>query len=169
MESRIRLFGHPVHQALAAFPVGLLAGAVLFDVLGLVGVWPRGTELAYGLLGAGLVAAIVVAPFGLIDLVAIPDGTRAARIGRWHGVGNTVVVVLFALSWLLRRQNDGAPTPFAVFLSLAAFGLVGLTAWLGGELVTRLAVGVSDGAHLDARSSLDGPAAPPPTRTTTTP
>jgi hypothetical protein len=28
------------------------------------------------------------------------------------------------------------------------------TAWLGGELVDRLGVGVDDGAHLDASNSL---------------
>jgi hypothetical protein len=28
--------------------------------------------------------------------------------------------------------------------------------WLGGELVDRLGVGVDDGAHLDAPSSLSG-------------
>jgi hypothetical protein len=33
-----------------------------------------------------------------------------------------------------------------------------VTGWLGGELVDRLGVGVDDGAHLDAPSSLSGPA-----------
>lgn len=31
-----------------------------------------------------------------------------------------------------------------------------VTGWLGGELVERLRVGVDDGAHLDAPSSLSG-------------
>jgi hypothetical protein len=43
-------------------------------------------------------------------------------------------------------------------------GLVGVvlaagTAWLGGELVDRLGVGVDDGAHLNAPSSLTSPSA----------
>jgi hypothetical protein len=33
------------------------------------------------------------------------------------------------------------------------------TAWLGGELVDRLGVGIDDGAHLDAPSSLSSPSA----------
>jgi hypothetical protein len=41
-----------------------------------------------------------------------------------------------------------------VTLSLAAVGLSLVTAWLGGELVDRLGVGVDDGANLDAPSSL---------------
>jgi hypothetical protein len=36
-----------------------------------------------------------------------------------------------------------------------------VTAWLGGELVERLGVGVDEGAHLDAPNSLSGRAARP--------
>ena len=39
-------------------------------------------------------------------------------------------------------------------LSLLGAGLAMATAWLGGELVDRLGVGVDDGAHLDAPNSL---------------
>lgn len=37
---------------------------------------------------------------------------------------------------------------------VVGLGLALVTGWLGGELVERLGVGVSDGAHLDAPSSL---------------
>ena len=74
-----------------------------------------------------------------------------------HGVGNVIVVVLFAASWLLRRDNADAPEMFAIILSAAGAGLATITGWLGGELVDRLSVGVDDGAHLDAPSSLRGP------------
>jgi uncharacterized membrane protein len=33
MQSRARLLGHPVHQMLIVFPLGLLATAVIFDVI----------------------------------------------------------------------------------------------------------------------------------------
>jgi hypothetical protein len=39
-------------------------------------------------------------------------------------------------------------------LSFAGCGLALFTGWLGGELVDRLSVGVDDGAHLNAPSSL---------------
>jgi hypothetical protein len=35
-----------------------------------------------------------------------------------------------------------------------------MTGWLGGELVSRLGVGVDDGADLNARSSMSGRAQP---------
>jgi uncharacterized membrane protein len=36
MESKAKLLGHPIHQMLIVFPLGLLATAVAFDIVGLV-------------------------------------------------------------------------------------------------------------------------------------
>jgi uncharacterized membrane protein len=32
MESRVKLFGHPLHPVLIVLPLGLLSAAVVFDV-----------------------------------------------------------------------------------------------------------------------------------------
>jgi len=32
MEARAKLFGHPIHQTLIAFPLGVLGSSVVFDV-----------------------------------------------------------------------------------------------------------------------------------------
>ena len=159
MEARARFLGHPIHQMLIVFPLGLLATAVIFDVIRLVtgnGYW---SEVAYWMIVAGVIGGLVAAPFGIIDWTKITPGTRAKRVGLLHGGGNVVVVVLFAASWLLRRDDPRAPETLALVLSFAGAGLAFITGWLGGELVDRLAVGVDDGAHLDAPSSLSGRAA----------
>lgn len=158
MEARAKLFGHPIHQMLVVFPVGLLATALFFDVLALA-VGHEGLFTAsFYMIAAGVIFGLLAAVFGLIDFLAIPGGTRAKRIGRLHGIGNVVVVVLFAASWLLRRDTPADPPTLAIVLAAAGAALATLTAWLGGELVDRLGVGVDDGAHLDAPSSLSGPA-----------
>jgi uncharacterized membrane protein len=154
MESRAKLLGHPIHQMLIVFPLGLLAMAVIFD---LVAIWQGNgywSEIGYWMIAAGVVTGLLAAPFGFIDWLAIPSGTRAKRIGAVHGLGNVVVVVLFGLSWLLRGDAPRAPEGLALALSFAAGALALFTGWLGGELVDRLAVGVDDGAHVDAPSSL---------------
>jgi uncharacterized membrane protein len=154
MESRAKLLGHPIHQMLIVFPLGLLAMAVIFDVLALAfgdGYW---SEVAYWMIAAGVVTGLLAAPFGAIDWFAIPPGTRAKRIGAIHGIGNVVVVLLFALSWLMRSDAPRMPEMAALALSFAGGFLALFTGWLGGELVDRLAVGVDDGAHVDAPSSL---------------
>ena len=154
MESRAKLLGHPIHQMLIVFPLGLLAMAVIFDLLSIGLRNPYWSEIAFWMIAAGVVTGLLAAPFGAIDWLAIPSGTRAWRIGALHGGGNVIVVLLFAGSWLLRREAPGAPEALALALSFAGAGLALVTGWLGGELVDRLAVGVDDGAHLDAPSSL---------------
>ena len=154
MESRVKLAGHPVHQMLIVFPLGLLATAVVFDVIYLVTDNALWTQAAFYMIGAGVITGLAAAVPGVVDWLAIPRGTRAKRIGLIHGVGNVIVVTLFALSWYLRRDQPAAPPTGAVVAGLLGAGLSLLTAWLGGELVNRLGVGVDDGAHLDAPSSL---------------
>jgi uncharacterized membrane protein len=154
MESRAKLLGHPIHQMLIVFPLGLLAMAVIFDLLAMGlgnGYW---SEIAYWMIAAGVITGLLAAPFGFIDWLAIPAATRAKRIGAVHGIGNVAVVLMFALSWLMRGDAPRAPDALALTLSFAAGGLALFTGWLGGELVDRLAIGVDEGAHVDAPSSL---------------
>ena len=154
MESRAKLFGHPIHQMLIVFPLGLLATALVFDAANLItanGYW---SEIAFWMIGAGVVTGLLAAPFGFVDWLAIPSGTRAKRVGAIHGAGNVVVVLLYAVSWLARMDAPATPTTLAFLLAFAGGGLALFTGWLGGELVDRLSVGVDDGAHVDAPSSL---------------
>ena len=162
MESHSKVFGHPAHTLLIAFPLGLLSTAVIFDTLALLMHKPKLAEQGLAMTGAGIIGGLVSAPFGTWDWLFIPKGTRARAIGSVHGVGNAVVLALFSASWLLRRgrPEQVGGVPFA--LSLVGFSLAGLTGWLGGELVVRLGVGVDDGANLNASSSLSGQPATEP-------
>jgi uncharacterized membrane protein len=136
MESRAKLLGHPIHPMLIVLPLGLAA---------------------YWNIAAGIIGGLLAAVFGLIDWLAIPAGTRAKRIGLLHGGANVVVVLAFGLVWLQRTNAvDNAPTGGIFFVEVGALLLGSVAGWLGGELVDRLAVGVDDGAHLDAPSSLSG-------------
>jgi uncharacterized membrane protein len=155
VESKAKVLGHPVHQMLIVFPLGLLATAVIFDVTHLLGAGPTMVAVAYWTMAAGIVGALVAAPFGTIDWLAIPADTRAKRIGALHGIGNLVVSALFIASWLLRADDRTAPGALALALSFGGAALSLLTAWLGGELVSRLGIGVYDDAHVGAPSSLD--------------
>jgi uncharacterized membrane protein len=154
MESKVKVAGHPVHPMLIVFPLGLLATAVIFDIIYLVSDNSQWTTVAYYMIGAGIIGGLAAALFGWLDWFAIPGGTRAKRIGLWHGAGNVVVLALFILSWVLRRESPELPPTGAIVSGLAGFVLAAVTGWLGGELVDRLGVGVDEGAHLDSPSSL---------------
>jgi uncharacterized membrane protein len=156
MESRAKLFGHAIHPILIVFPLGLLATAVIFDIICLLtgtGFW---SQIAFWMIAAGVIGGLAAALFGFIDYLAIPAHTRARSVGFWHGIGNVVVVLLFVVSWVMRRPDPLHPSVVAYALSFIGAGLALLTGWLGGELVERLGVGVDNGANLNAPNSLTG-------------
>lgn len=155
MQSRAQLFGHPIHQMLVVFPLGLLITGVIFDIVYFLTDEARFATVGYWNITAGIIGGLIAAVFGFIDWLAIPKGTRAKRIGRMHGIGNAVLLALFITSWALRRPDDlHLPVATAFTLQIIGIGLGAVTAWLGGELVDRLGVGVHEGANLDAPSSL---------------
>lgn len=155
MRSRARAMGHAIHPVLIVFPLGLLSTAVIFDILYLITDRDGFTVAAAYSIAAGVIGGLVAAVFGLVDWLAIPGGTRAKRIGAFHGLGNVVVVVLFALSWVFRSRADAwEPGAGALILGFVGFALAGVTGWLGGELVERLGIGVDEGANPDSPSSL---------------
>mgnify|MGYP000854625872 CR=1 FL=1 len=157
MESRVKILGHPIHPLLIVLPLGLLSMAVIFDILHLITGNNTFSVVAYWNIVAGLITGLLAAIFGLLDWLAIPAGTRAKAVGAMHGGGNVIVILLFAVSWWVRRDNvDYVPDTWAFVPALAAFAIAGVTGWLGGELVYRLRMGVDDGANLNAPNSLSG-------------
>ena len=154
MESRAKLFGHAIHPILIVFPLGLLGTAVVFDVIYLV--WGSGlmAAVAFWMMTAGIIGGLLAAPFGLIDWLYIPSGTRAKTIGAMHGIVNLIVLILFAVSWWIRHDLPERPEMFARILAFLGLVLALVAGWLGGELVERLGVGVDEGANLDAPNSL---------------
>jgi uncharacterized membrane protein len=154
MESKTKFLGHPIHQMLIVFPLGLLATAVVFDLITLFSGIPQWSEAAFYMIGAGIVGGLIAALFGFIDWLAIPRGTRAKAIGAWHGIGNVVVLLLFGASFVLRWNSPAAPDARALTCSYLGAVLALVTGWMGGELVDRLGVGVHEGANLNAPSSL---------------
>lgn len=155
MQSRARLFGHQIHPMLVVFPIGLFVSAIVFDIIYFVTDNPRFAFVAYWNIAAGLIGGLLAAVFGLVDFLAIPRNTRAWRVGIAHGLGNLAVVALFAVAWALRRPDAlHLPVATAFTLQIVGAGLAVVTGWLGGELVERMGVGVSEGANANAPSSL---------------
>lgn len=156
MDARAKLFGHPIHQMLIVFPLGLLATAFAFDIAYLANGNSEFATASFWMIAAGVIGGLLSAVFGFTDWLAIPSGTRAKAIGLWHGGGNVVVVVLFIISWFLRLPAPGAPSGGDIVLAGIGVGIALITGWLGGELVDRLGIGVHEGANVNAPNSLSG-------------
>ncbi len=118
MESKAKLFGHPIHPMLIVFPLGLLVTSLIFDLIALLTNEASLAVASFYMIGAGVIGGLLAAVFGLIDWLAIPPGTRAKSIGLWHGLGNVLVTGFFILSWFLRRDAPEAPEAPALILSL---------------------------------------------------
>jgi uncharacterized membrane protein len=141
-------YGHPLHPAVVAVPIGAWVASVVMDVLSrFLDDAATASHAAWWLLGIGVLGALVAATLGFLDLLAIPGGTRAKRVARLHAGSNLAATLLFAIGWLARRDDvaptDGTSTGLLA-LSVAALVLLGAGGYLGGELAYRFGVRVAD-------------------------
>jgi uncharacterized membrane protein len=141
-------YGHPLHPALVAVPIGAWLASFVFDVASHF--VHDGQFLAEGsrwLIGLGVLGALAAGFVGFLDLLAIPTGTRAFRVALVHMSINLAVTVAYAIGFAIRGGHPESPVPIAP-LALSAVALAALTVsgYLGGELAYRYGVRVADEA-----------------------
>jgi uncharacterized membrane protein len=148
MESHANLLGHGAHPIVVALPIGLLSGALGFDLLGLITGDKKWHQIAFWNMLVGCLSGWASMLPGAVDWWFLPRGTRAKKVATLHAVAADAGINLFFASWLMRRKDPENPSPKA--LALAGLGGLALTAvgWLGGELVQRMGVSVAPGAGL---------------------
>lgn len=139
-------YGHPLHPALVALPIGAWIASVVFDIASRLVADPQ--PLAVGsrwLLGLGVLGALLAAAVGFLDLLAIPGGGTAFRVAIWHMSLNLVATVGFAIGFVIRAGDTAGPVGWGpLALSLVSFVALGAGGFLGGELVFRFGVRVAD-------------------------
>ena len=87
---------------------------------------------------------MVAALFGLMDLLAIPRGTKAFGTGLIHMTLNLAVVVLFVVNFAIRASHGSEDASTVGFvLSLVALAILGISGGLGGKLAYRYGVRVA--------------------------
>jgi uncharacterized membrane protein len=137
-------YGHPVHPALVALPIGAWIASVVFDVGSrLVSDGRFLVEGSRWLLALGVLGAVLAALAGFLDLVAIPSGTRAFRIAIAHMSVNLTVTALFGVGFVLRDGSADQVGWGPIALSAVALAGLGVGGWLGGELAYRYGVRVA--------------------------
>lgn len=140
---RARIAGHPLHPALAHFPIGLWFTAVLWDV---VGWWQTDLlwyQISYWCLAIGLIVALFTITTGFLEYLAIPPKDPAMNTATAHMMLMATATAVFGTSWVLRTISgwESAPTLWAIILTLIGAGLLGIGGWLGGMLVYRHGIG----------------------------
>ena len=139
----MRLFGHPVHPMLVAFPIALLALTPVWDVLAWANVLHDGRTTAYYSEVAGLIAGGLAAIPGFADLIKIPQSEPAnAKTALIHAGLALTMLSLFGIAFAFRGGAAGSPSVLVLGLEVAGALCLAVTGWFGGHLVFRRGVGV---------------------------
>ncbi|PWS35309.1 hypothetical protein DFH01_23390 [Falsiroseomonas bella] len=145
-ESKIALWGHPLHAMTVAFPVALTFCAFGADALYLLsgetfwaraGVWAAGTAFLFGL-AAGAT--------GTMELLMV-RGIRIRAPAWTHFVIAVLLLSLLGANWGYRIQGyEAAVLPYGILLSGFNVLMVMATGWHGGKLVFDYRLGTSKGS-----------------------
>jgi uncharacterized membrane protein len=145
-ESKIGLWGHPLHAMTVAFPIALtfcnfgadglywLSGDVFWAR---AGVWAAGTAFLFGLAAAAT---------GTLELLMVP-GIRIRAPAWTHFIIAVLLLSLLGLNWGWRLDGyEAAVLPYGILLSGFNVLIVSATGWHGGKLVFDYHLGTSKGS-----------------------
>jgi len=140
-----RIGNHPIHPMLIPFPIALWIFSFICDLVYAFG-WggPVWSEMAFYTMVGGILGALAAAVFGLLDYLSLTD-PATIRVGRSHMILNVALVVLYLINVLL-RMGTHVPGAGSIVLSVLGLLLLGVSGWLGGELVYVHGVAVTPSA-----------------------
>ena len=135
---------HPLHPALVHFPIAGWSLATAADVASLWLGEPAWRFAAVSM-AIGCVVALATMAAGLWEFAKLRDGNPALPVANRHMLFALAAFCAYATSLLLRWSQGElhAPGMPALAASIVGFGLLGITGWLGGQLVYTHGVGVS--------------------------
>jgi len=134
MASRASVLKHPIHPMLVPFPIGLWIFSLVSDIIyGLGWGGPIWNDMAFYTMAGGIVGGLAAAVPGLVDYWSMSD-PEPKKIAKMHMILNVTIVGIFIVNlWLRTTLAPDARLP--LILSFLGVILLGLSGWLGGELV----------------------------------
>ena len=154
MRSRAALGTHPLHPAVVSLPIGAFFMAFVADVVFALTKNATFYAIAQFAIGLGIATALLAAVLGLIDYFGVTMSAAGRRLATIHMLINLAAVALYAISWLVRR-NDGAlgtpRWPIAFGLEVVPFLMLGASGWIGGKMTFEHKIGVVEWIDPEAR------------------
>ncbi|MDD5249128.1 MAG: DUF2231 domain-containing protein [Rhodocyclaceae bacterium] len=158
MQTPASIAKHPIHPMLVAFPIGLWIFSLICDFVAMA---RAGSDAAAGwetlalyTMVGGIIGALAAAVPGLIDLLSLTD-PDVKKIAVTHMSINLTVVALYLINTWLRL--GGMESRLPIGLSVLTVLMLGVSGWLGGEMVHVHGVGVQppegDRRHADAHDN----------------
>ena len=146
MRSKFAIGGHPLHATLVGIPIGLFVWTLVSDIVYYgTDKDPMWYDIAFWSGIAAIVSALVAALPGLGDFVTVVAHSEARRTGLMHMALNLGVVALFAIAMVLMLDDgavDGGRLGLVLALHAVGVGILGISGWLGGEMVYRNHIGM---------------------------
>ena len=134
METRATVAEHPVHPMLIPFPIALWIFSLASDLIFLFGFGgPLWKDVALYTMIGGIIGGLAAAIPGYLDYRTLTDPV-VVRVAQLHMVINVGLVLLFSVNAGLRLLN-GPQALLPVFMSMLGVAALGVSGWLGGELV----------------------------------
>lgn len=141
LQSAIAVAGHPLHAMSVHFPIALVIGTLVLDLLYWffadpfflrAGTWAAGAAFLTGV-GAGVI--------GTAELILV-KGIRIRAASWSHAVAAMTLISIAGTNWGLRLVNPDAVLPLGLFLSVVGAAVTGLAGWYGGKLIFDHGVGI---------------------------
>jgi uncharacterized membrane protein len=145
MYSKVKIFGHPVHPMLVAFPVAFYTATLFCYIVYYLNQNIFWFKVAVVANSAGVIMAVVAAIPGFVDWLFIPSDSRAKKTGLFHMICNVLALVCFGITAWLQCSNWDEENPavgIAIVLTALGFILTLAAGFLGWTLVQRHHVGV---------------------------
>ena len=143
-QTNARISTHPIHPMLVVLPLGLWIVALVFDIVYAVTGNQLWRTVAFWNIGAGIIGALLAAIPGFVDYLDLEG--RARRLGTYHMILNLLAVALYAVNFFIRMRVDGESW-WPLALSVIGVIGIGVSGWLGGEMVYVERVGVKEEAR----------------------
>ena len=154
MKSRAALGNHPLHPGIVPLPIGSFFVALAADVAHVLTKRPLFYDVAMFAIGLGIVTALLAAVLGLIDYFGVNMSAAGRKLATTHLLLNVTAVVLYAISWMLRRNHGALETsrwPLALGLAVVPFLLLLVSGWIGGKMSYEHKIGVVEWVDPEAR------------------
>jgi uncharacterized membrane protein len=145
-ESKIGLWGHPLHAMSVAFPV-----ALTFCTFGADGIYwltgdPTWAWAALWASGTAFLFGLAAGATGTLELLMVP-GIRIRAAAWTHFVIAVLLLSLLGANWGYRLTGyEAAVLPYGILLSGFNVLVVSATGWHGGKLVFDYRLGTSKGS-----------------------
>jgi uncharacterized membrane protein len=134
METRATVAEHPIHPMLIPFPIALWIFSLASDLIFVFGFGgPVWKDVALYTMIGGIIGGLAAAIPGYIDYRSLTDPV-IIRVAQLHMVMNVALVLLFTVNAGLRILS-GQEAWLPLVLSVFGVAALGVSGWLGGELV----------------------------------